>query len=562
MLKKRWIWILLLVIAVTGVLLYFRVFPGQIIPGGTTEVETAEVEIGNIEDLLIISGNYLYQKSNIISRVSGNIGYIREGEFNKGDLLVKIDSDEFENQETSLNNKLKQSLINIDKMNDRITSSVRDVDLAKMSLESSQETMKSLENRLEGLKMVAPFNGVIYESKYRQGEFVTPSVSAISMYQSDTLFVLLYIPEKDKSLVAKATSIELTFFLKSDTVYSGTIQEMGNLVELDKLGQRTVKVKIKANQKIDFPIYASVSVQFKGSDLDKGYNGYLESDNKIIYTPRTAGEIVFIETPGKTVTRGALLIQLKSEDWESQIEQQKRSIKQMEANLKKAEEGVKSLKQELDILKLQYQELLLQEQNLIKQKQNYEITAGSEGRVLQKNWEIGDSLTPGQVLLIIEKGKPFVRGYLGEEEYTRVSKGMKARVIFLEQVFTGVVSEISSISQPGRDGSNLYYIKIEIDQPGNIPDNAGVEINIILEQKEKVLTMPSDALIFRNNEEYVFTWSATKDELGKLSMVKVRTGLETNGMVEVLEGIKVGETVIVNPPELLKEGMMVRIKTP
>lgn len=562
MFKKRWIWILLLVIAVTGLFSYFWVFSGQIVSRGTTEIETAEAKTGNIEDLLIISGNYLYQKSNIISRVSGNIGFIKEGEFNKGDLLVKIDSDEFMNQEASLNSKFKQSLININKMNDRITSSVRDVGLAKMSLESNQNTLNSLENKVEGLKMVAPFNGVIYESKYRQGDYVTPSVSAISMYQSDTLFVLLYIPEKDKSPVAKATSIELTFFLKSDTVYSGTIQEMGNLVELDKSGQRTVKVKIKANQKIDFPIFSSVSVQFKGSDLDKVYSGYLESDAKVMYTPRLTGEVVFIETPGRAVTKGALLIQLKSEDLESQIEQQKRTIKQMEANLKKAEEGVKSLKQDLEILNLQYQELLLQEQSLIKQKQNYEITAGSEGRVLQRNGEIGDSLTPGQVLLIIEKGKPFVRGYLGEEEYTRASKGMNARVIFLEQVFSGKVSEISSIAQSGRDGSNVYYVKIEIDHPLNIPDNAGVEINIVLEQKEKVLTIPSDALIYRNNDEYVFKWSATKDKLGKISLVKVKTGLETNGIVEVLEGILVGDTVIVNPVESLKDGMMVRIKTP
>ncbi len=65
--------------------------------------------------------------------------------------------------------------------------------------------------------------------------------------------------------------------------------------------------------------------------------------------------------------------------------------------------------------------------------------------------------------------------------------------------------------------------------------------------------VPATTLQTRADGNFMFT----VDQQNKVHMHKVEIGRDLGGQFEVASGIKVGDTVIVNPSDLLREGMAV-----
>lgn len=114
-----------------------------------------------------------------------------------------------------------------------------------------------------------------------------------------------------------------------------------------------------------------------------------------------------------------------------------------------------------------------------------------DGVVLQKSAEVGEMLAAGATVITIgDLDRPWIRGYIGEQDLGRVKIGAKVKVTtdsFPDKVYWGRVSFIASeaeftpkqIQTPEERVKLVYRIKIEVENP----------------QHELKLNMPVDAEI-------------------------------------------------------------------
>jgi len=87
-------------------------------------------------------------------------------------------------------------------------------------------------------------------------------------------------------------------------------------------------------------------------------------------------------------------------------------------------------------------------------------------------------------------------------------------------------------------------------KPGMFPN-----VKLILEQAENVILIPKEALIRKEDGDYIFVVRE-----GKAHLCKVDKGLENGKMVEIIKGIKEKDLVIITEQRKLKEGDLVTIK--
>lgn len=142
-----------------------------------------------------------------------------------------------------------------------------------------------------------------------------------------------------------------------------------------------------------------------------------------------------------------------------------------------------------------------------------------------------------------------------------LSKGQKAsiKVKGLDKLYTGTVSKIDVAAVIKLEGANKE-IKVEIEITLDNPDEkvkVGYEadIDIILKEAHNTLAVNFEALQQeKDGKQYVFII-----ESGKAVKKYVKTGLETDFDMQILEGLKAGERYIRNPAEGLKDGDPVRV---
>ncbi len=553
---KKWIIPIIIVIVIGGGLLFLR---------ARTSVPILEIEEARIEDLvgetLSISGSLIYPKMNITSKVQGTVSYIKsKGEAKKGDILVKIDSRDFSIQEDALNNKIKQQTINLGKTRDRSKGLDRDLELSKTSLQNTIDTLNNLIKRKDTLKLFTPFDGVIYETKFKKGELTTIHIPLLSLYKKGSTYILLNVPEKDLEFVKGASSLEITLPLKEDATYSGKIQEIPSVVESDKTGARVVRVKVSYTSSEEFPLNATTSVKFKKDGTEKTISGYVESDEKVSPYSKAGGEVVFIRKVGENVKTGDLLVELKSEDLDNQIKQQEYLVKQAEVGLQKILDSIDSLKLDLQVLELQLKDLYLQKDNLLIQKDNYEIKASFDGEVLSTSVEVGDTVNLQQLLMVVKKGMSYVQGFLSEDDYYKVKLDDEMNIVYQEHNMKGKVFEISSLSQLSKEGLILYPVKISLEEKLSIPEGATMEISRVLAFKEKVLTVSLDSVFEKSGEKYVYVATKGTGTTSIINLRKIKTDLEGEERIEILSGLQEGERVVLKPDSKIKDGLTIRTK--
>ena len=131
---------------------------------------------------------------------------------------------------------------------------------------------------------------------------------------------------------------------------------------------------------------------------------------------------------------------------------------------------------------------------------------------------------------------------------------LRARITVVEP---GGFTKVSAI------GVEEQRVKVRAELIDPLPpgvllgDRYGVQARIVTWHGEDVPQMPTGALFRRGGE-----WMAFALEEGKAVLRKVVIGRENGLEAEVREGLSEGETVILHPPDTLKDGMRVRVERP
>ena len=221
--------------------------------------------------------------------------------------------------------------------------------------------------------------------------------------------------------------------------------------------------------------------------------------------------------------------QLEFDKTKLQYENARRNV---EMNEKSLQDLVNSLEINVENTKTQ---MLIQKQN----NADYFLSSNLHGEVLKVYKEEGDLVKRGEVVALIGGGKKYAKLFVSEEDIREINLNQHV-VLNLNtsknETYGGVVSKIF----PSFDDIDQSFI-VEasfLDMPEVLFHNTQLQANIIIDQKEGALVIPS---------QYLSEGDSVQIKNGSLKFVEV--GIRNDQWVEVLEGIT-AEDVIQKPSSL------------
>lgn len=177
------------------------------------------------------------------------------------------------------------------------------------------------------------------------------------------------------------------------------------------------------------------------------------------------------------------------------------------------------------------------------------IRAPSDGKITKVDAKLGErveSLAP--VIGLQNVTDLYIEADVNESNIVGVSIGQNVSITFDalgdDKVFQGTVSEID---YSPKDDSSVVNYKITALIEGDTSElRTGMTANIIITTLDitDTIAIPQRSLIEKNDGAFV----TVINEKGKHEQVPVTLGREGNGgMVEIVDGIKEGETIVLNP---------------
>jgi len=206
---------------------------------------------------------------------------------------------------------------------------------------------------------------------------------------------------------------------------------------------------------------------------------------------------------------------------------------------------------ELADAQLALENLEIERQKIEAELQQNIVTAPAAGLVLDVSVKPGDVVELAKPLLVM--GNPtqeFVQLKLPILTASKVATGQEARISPIgpeSKTFTGRVTEVARLattsSDDGRgDNSPIVAATVKLESPSRtlVPGSI-VNVEIILEQSQDVITLPTEAVVRQGKAPFVWLL----DDRRILQKQPVSLGLEGLTTVEIKTGLKAGDQVVV-----------------
>jgi len=199
----------------------------------TVMTVTAEPQLADTFDLpAVVEPNRIVT---IASEVSGRIERIplEEGSRVKvGDLLIKLNTDLIRPEFESAKAQVERDQIEFDRMTNLTKENAatqRDLDNATSQLAISKARLEGIRARLERTSIFAPTSGVLNDLLVEEGEYVDPGNPVAQVVDTDTVKVVVEIPERDVAFFSIGSKAEIIANTKESL--AGTITFISELAD-------------------------------------------------------------------------------------------------------------------------------------------------------------------------------------------------------------------------------------------------------------------------------------------------------------------------------------------
>ena len=191
------------------------------------------------------------------------------------------------------------------------------------------------------------------------------------------------------------------------------------------------------------------------------------------------------------------------------------------------------------------------------------VKAPVAGTVVALPAQIGMTISQAVPIARIAGGSGLeIRIYVAERFISRISLRQTCEIsldAWPGEVFQGRVSEISPVVDPT---SRTMEVRVAVDNT-NSRLKAGMfaKVRIITERKSNAVKIPASAMMQRFGDDYVFVAKPDPADSGGYIAEKrvIVPGIIIDGIMEVTQGIKSGEDVVVRGQGLLDEGSRINI---
>ena len=161
----------------------------------------------------------------------------------------------------------------------------------------------------------------------------------------------------------------------------------------------------------------------------------------------------------------------------------------------------------------------------------------------------GNHVFAGTVVGKVHSKDRIVEVSLNEDEFQGIQSGLKAGVSFFSHPNHIFDAEVSALSATVDTHSGIRKLFLTLsDQSVFIPVGSSGRAEIIKSEKTEALIIPRKALV----GDFVVV-----EQGGVAHFRKVRTGSKNLLTIEVVEGLRIGDRVVVETPHLIKEGQRI-----
>ncbi len=196
---------------------------------------------------------------------------------------------------------------------------------------------------------------------------------------------------------------------------------------------------------------------------------------------------------------------------------------------------------------------------VLEQEKAYQrVVAPFDGVITQRNIDNGSLVTSGSTFMFTLMHPNVIRTqvFVPQDEAFGLGPGVDAVVRVPEipdRTFPGKVTRIASALQPG---SRTLLTEIDVPNPdGALSPGIYCTVELFIPRKTPSMVIPADAVVFDENGLHVAVV-----ENGVAHMQKITIARDFGEEVEVHDGVKPGDQVILNPMVNLAEGSRVAVR--
>ena len=248
---------------------------------------------------------------------------------------------------------------------------------------------------------------------------------------------------------------------------------------------------------------------------------------------------------GATVVKGQTLIQLDNRDVEAELARASAEVENAKAQLDRMETLYRQdavSKQEMENATRAYKVAEASRKAVLAQLSYTVVKAPFDGVITEKMVEAGELASPGQPLLRMENPRQLrLEATVAEGDLRSVSRGDKIPVIIdalAGRTLAGVVVQILPAGDPQ---THTFTVKVELPPAPGLKTGMFGRFQLDKGMSNTIL-VPETAVIERGELTSVFAVGA--DRVARLRWVK--TGRLLDKQVEILSGVNVGESVLLD----------------
>lgn len=288
-------------------------------------------------------------------------------------------------------------------------------------------------------------------------------------------------------------------------------------------------------------------------------SGRVKPNEEVNVVPLMQGKVTAVfAKPGDFVNEGEVLFTVDGTQFETQINQATESLNVAKSTYDRIQmlygEGAISL-QELEQAKLNYVNAQQAQIQASSAYDNCKITAPISGYITANNLNVG-TLPPQTVpsMVIADVSSLVVETEISESVIADISEGDVVEVYVDSVSKNPIISTIKSISLAPTQGKMTYPIKIALGKNEKVKAGMFAKVKLVNSKKKAVLCIPSETVMINDGVTKV---AVLKDK--KVKLIEVKTGLDNGEFVEIVEGLKEGESVISKGQQYVNDGYSVKV---
>ncbi|MBU3114557.1 efflux RND transporter periplasmic adaptor subunit [Clostridium lacusfryxellense] len=193
-----------------------------------------------------------------------------------------------------------------------------------------------------------------------------------------------------------------------------------------------------------------------------------------------------------------------------------------------------------------------------KLSQNSYISSGIDGVVTEVNVVSGQTGSQEMAIIVqdISSLKAVVK--VGKYDAAKVAIGQASTIMSNGSIYKGKVSKIyptATVNTSATGGDTTLTVELDVlESAPQLKVNFDSDVDILLKEALDVVNVPAEAILTnKDGSTYLFV---IQD--GTAVKKAVKLGVQSDSDVQIASGVKVGESVILNPGSSVTNGVMVK----